>query len=213
MYHRLSHLIKWPDRAELIATMPLTFHKYFGTKVAVIIDCFGVFINKTSNYMARACTWSQYKHYNTITFLIGISPQRVISFISKAWGGRVSDKYLTEHSDFLKNILPADVVLADGGFDIADSIGFYYGQLKIPAFTKGKPQLSILDVETTKRIVSVRIHVERVVGLLQNKYKVLQSILPLGYLITAENGLHTIDKMTAVCCALSNLCDSVVPIE
>ena len=87
LYHKLSHLIKWPDRAELIATMPLTFHKYFGTKVAVIIDCFAVFINKTSNYMARACTWSQYKHYNTITFLIGISPQRVISFISKAWGG------------------------------------------------------------------------------------------------------------------------------
>ena len=111
----------------------------------------------------------------------------------------------------MKNILPGDAVLADGGFDIADSIGFYYGQLKIPAFTKGKPQLSSLDVETTRRIASVRIHVERVVGLLQNKYKVLQSIL--GYLITAENGLCTVDKMTAVCCALSNLCDSVVPIE
>ena len=83
----------------------------------------------------------------------------------------------------MKNILPGDVVLADGGFDIADSIGFYYGQLKIPAFTKGKPQLSSLDVETTRRIASVRIHVERVVGLLQNKYKVLQSILPLGYLL------------------------------
>ena len=26
LYHRLSHLINWPDHAELIATMPLTFH-------------------------------------------------------------------------------------------------------------------------------------------------------------------------------------------
>ena len=57
MYHRLSHLIKWPDHAELIATMLLTFCKYFGIKVAVIIDYFEVFINKSSNYMARACTW------------------------------------------------------------------------------------------------------------------------------------------------------------
>ena len=87
LYHRLSHLIKWPDPAELIVTMLLTFCKYFGTKVAVIIDCFQVFINKPSNYMARACTWSQYKHHNKITFLMGISPQGVISFISKAWRG------------------------------------------------------------------------------------------------------------------------------
>ena len=38
-------------------------------------------------------------------------------------------------------------------------------------------------------------------------------MLPLDYLITAENGLCTIDKMAVVCCALSTLCDSVVPIE
>ena len=121
MYHRLSHLVKWPDRTELIATMSLTFRKHIGTNVAVIIDCIEVFINKPSNYMAKAYTWSQYKHHNTIKFLIGISPQGVISFISKAWGGWVSDQYLTEYSNFLKNILLGDVVLADRGFDIADT--------------------------------------------------------------------------------------------
>ena len=110
--------------------------------------------------MARACTWSQYKHHNTIKFLINISLQGVISFISKTLGVWVSDKYLTEHSDFLKNILPGDVVLADRGFDIAGSIGFYCGELKIPSFTKGKPQLSSLHVESTRRIASVWIHVE-----------------------------------------------------
>ena len=101
--------------------MSLTFRKHIGTNVAVIIDCIEVFINKPSNYMAKAYTWSQYKHHNTIKFLIGISPQGVISFISKAWGGRVSDQYLTEYSNFLKNILLGDVVLADIGFDIADT--------------------------------------------------------------------------------------------
>ena len=124
-----------------------------------------------------------------------------------------SSKYLTEHSDFLKNILPGEVVPADRGFDIADSTRFYSGELKIPAFTKGKPQLSSLDVEATRRIASFWIHVEPVIGLLQNKYKVLQTILRLDYLITAENGLCTIDKMAVVCWALSTLCDSVVPIE
>ena len=31
-------------------------------------------------------------------------------FLSKGWGGRTSDKYLTENSAFLDNILPDDVV-------------------------------------------------------------------------------------------------------
>ena len=36
----------------------------------------------------------------TTKFLIGISPQGVITFISKAWDGRTSDKYLNENSVF-----------------------------------------------------------------------------------------------------------------
>ena len=48
--------------------MSLTFRKHIGTNVAVIIDCIEVFINKPSNYMAKAYTWSQYKHHNTIKF-------------------------------------------------------------------------------------------------------------------------------------------------
>ena len=45
--------------------------------------------------------------------------------MSKAWGGRVSDKYITEHSGTLKKLLPGDLVLADRGFTIQDSMGFY----------------------------------------------------------------------------------------
>ena len=45
--------------------------------------------------MARAQTYSNYKHHNTVKFLIGITPQGVISFVLKGWGGRVSDKHLT----------------------------------------------------------------------------------------------------------------------
>ncbi|XP_065681352.1 uncharacterized protein LOC124810861 [Hydra vulgaris] len=84
MYFRMKHLIKWPARNELIETMPLCFRKYFETKVAVIIDCFEIFINKPSNLCARAATWSQYKHHNTVKFLLGVSPQGVITFVSKA---------------------------------------------------------------------------------------------------------------------------------
>ena len=199
---RLKFLIKWPDRDELQATMPAVFKRNFGK----------VFIDKPTNLIARAMTWSNYKHHNTIKFLIGVTPQGAVSFISKAWGGRVSDKFLTENSGLLKNLLPGDIVLPDRGFDIADSVGFYQAQLYIPAFTKGKSQLPAKDVEETRKIANVRIHVERVIGLVWRKFTMLQSILPVA-LVTARKGNNfaLIDKIAIICCALTNLSESIVP--
>ena len=59
---RLQDLIIWPEREELQRTMPECFKVSFGTKVAIIIDCFEIFIERPSNLEARACTWSNYKH-------------------------------------------------------------------------------------------------------------------------------------------------------
>ena len=191
MSTRLQFLIMWPAREELRKTMPLAFKRNFGDKVAVIIDCFEVFIERPSSLIARAMTWSNYKHHNTVKFLIGITPQGVISFISKAWGGRVSDKHVTENSSILKKLLPAgDIVLADTGFNIADSVGFYQAKLYIPAFNKGKKQLSAQEVEETRKIANVRIHVERVIGLVRRKYPILQSILPRELLKVKSNSLR-----------------------
>ncbi|XP_053383764.1 uncharacterized protein LOC123562971 [Mercenaria mercenaria] len=164
MYVRLKHLIYWPQREELRRTMPLEFRQQFAQKTAVVIDCFEVFIQRPKNLLARAQTWSSYKHHNTVKFLIGITPQGSISFLSRAWGGRVSDKYITEHCGILEKLLPGDLVLADRGFDIADSVGMYCAQVNIPSFTKGRSQLSPTDIETTRKIAHVRIQVERVIG-------------------------------------------------
>ena len=70
-----------------------------------------------------------------------------------------------------------------------------------------------MSVATTRRIASVRIHIERVIGLLEITTKSCRAFYLQDYLITAENGLCTIDKMAVVCCALPNLCGYVVPIE
>ena len=91
---------------------------------AVINDGFDVFIDRPSCVLARAQTWSSYKHHNTAKFLIGITPQGTVSFISKGWGGRTSDNFITEHCGLLnKVLLPEYLFLAFRGFDIEDSVG------------------------------------------------------------------------------------------
>ena len=107
-------------------------------------------MERPSNLLARAKTWSSYKHHHTAKFLIGITPQGSVSFIFRGWGGRVSDKFITEYCGFLTKILPGDIVLADRGFDISDTVGSVCNaEVRIPAFTKGRSQLSPLDIEST----------------------------------------------------------------
>ena len=214
MYVRLKPLVLWPDREDLQKTMPKECATYFKNCVC-IIDCFEVFCERPSGLMARAQTFSNYKHHNAVKFLIGITPQGVISFISKGWGGRTSDKYLTEHCDILKNLVPGDQLMADRGFTIHESVGSYGAELVIPPFTRGKKQLSQAEVDKARQLSRVRIHVERVIGLLRNKYTFLQSTVPISLLMHAD-GTRTacaMDKIAMICCALCNCCESVVPLK
>uniref|UniRef100_A0A9J7ZA72 THAP-type domain-containing protein n=1 Tax=Cyprinus carpio carpio TaxID=630221 RepID=A0A9J7ZA72_CYPCA len=141
MYSRLSPLVYWPSRESLLTSMPHQFVESFGKHVAAIVDCFEVFIEKPSNVLARAQTFSQYKHAYTMKYLIVITPQGVISFISEGWGGRASDKHITEQSGFLNKLLPGDIVLADRGFNIRESVGMMCAEVKVPTFTRGRAQL------------------------------------------------------------------------
>ena len=157
--------------------------------VTAIIDCFEVFIERPSSLLPRTSTWSNYKHHNMVKFLLGITPQGTDSLVSEAWGGRVSDKYFTESCGILQHLIPGYVVLADRGFNISDSVGMIQAKLHIPVFTKGKNQGSPLEVEETRVTANVRIHVERVIGVVRQKYSVLRGILPIEF-VTTKPGEH-----------------------
>ena len=62
-------------------TMPQCFMYSFGRKITVVIDCSEIFIEKPTNLLARALTFSHYKHHYTIKILIGITPQGTLSCV------------------------------------------------------------------------------------------------------------------------------------
>lgn len=59
------------------------------------------------------------------------------------------------------------------------------------------------------------LHMERVIGLVTRKYQNLQSrAMPIEHMaVNAGDSQALIDKIGVICCVLSNLSDSVVPLE
>jgi len=137
LYHKLSVFVSWPEHEQLLKTMPADFRKHFG-KCAIIIDCFEIFIERPTSFMARAQTWSNYKKHNTAKFLIGITPQGKFCFISNGWDGQI-------HNWTFWIVTPPFAIL---GFNIQEAAGMYCAEVNIPPFTKGKKQLNKMEVDT-----------------------------------------------------------------
>ena len=71
-----------------------------------------------------------------------------------------------------------------------------------------------MEVEETRAIANVRIHVERVIGMVRQKYSILHGTLPIDFVIKrAGEDVPLIDRIVRVCCALTNVCNPIVPID
>lgn len=114
--NELKSFIVWLERDVVRKNLPNCFKKF--KNCICIIDCTEIFIERPLNLNARTQTWSSYKNNNTIKYFIGITPAGVVSFLSSGWGGRVSDKEITNNCGFLDKVLHGDLILADRGFTI-----------------------------------------------------------------------------------------------
>jgi len=77
-------------------------------------------MEKASNLDSRGETYSNHKSHNTCKYLVAIAPCGLIMFVSSAYGGRESDKFITQDCDILDKLLPNDKVMADRDFTIGD---------------------------------------------------------------------------------------------
>ena len=154
----LTNLIVWLPREIIKATMPSCFERYPNT--ACILDCAETIMQKASNLKSRGESYSNYKSHNTVKYCVSIAPSGLIMHISRAYGGRASDKFIEQDCGILNRLVPGDEVMADRGFTIQDLLFPLRVKLNIPAFSHGK-QLPNEEVTRTRRVANVRIHVER----------------------------------------------------
>ena len=74
----------------------------------------------------------------------------------------MSDKEIVERSNLVNYLLPGDIVIADRGFTCNEYAHMVLAEVKTPPFTKGKKQLEKVDVDWSRELSIVRIHIERV---------------------------------------------------
>ena len=174
----LDFLIVWPGKEALMENIPQCFKKPF-KKCTGIIDCTEIVIRKPFGMEQKAVTWSSYKNSNTIKYLVCISPSGTITFLSDGWSGRVSDKQITLCSCFTDRIATGDLILADRGFTVVEEFAQLGAYLQMPTFTTGRNQLAAMDVDKTRKLANVRVHVERVIGRMR-KYEIINTVLPVS---------------------------------
>lgn len=199
-----QNLIFTPHSQQIKKNLPLVF-KIRYSNVQMIIDCFEIQIAKPSDPVKQAQTWSQYKNCNTVKYLIGCTPNGLVSFISQGYGGRISDKALVEQSNFLDILQPNAVVLADRGFKeieaLLNSRGFKL--LRPPSVYSGTKQ-SLAETIQSKVIASLRVHVERVIRRIR-EFSLLKQHSVVNY-----KYVPYLDEVVVIACGLINLQGEII---
>lgn len=198
---QLSFLVQWPDRECVLATMPSAFKSKY-SNCRVIIDCTEIRTETPSSLQLRSLLYSDYKSHMTYKSLVGISPAGAVTFVSDLYNGSVSDKQITKLSGLVDLCEEGDSIMADKGFLISDLTTPKGVKLIIPPFKQKKKQLSKREVQTTRDIANLRIHVEREMERIKN-FRILQGIMPITMAPQSS-------KIWKLCVRLTNLLPPLV---
>ena len=135
----------------------------------------------------QSATWSEYKHHNTVTFV-----NSGITFISKAYTGRLSDKKITLDSDFLDLFT---TIMADKGFNLIDECTARNIYFEVPPGKRGATQMAPAQLSKTSSTAKVCILVEQVIQCLKT-FRIFSNEIP--------SLLKHINDMFIVCAAICN---------
>lgn len=206
----LKYALELPSREVSIRHNPRIFQEFYGSRRVFVLDCFEVVSETPQETRAAIAHHSAYKMNQTTKFMIAMHSNGSVAFISHAYAGRCSDRFIIGDCGFLNILQCNDVVLADKGFDINDLVTAKGATLNIPTFLRKNTQLNPLDIERDKQITCLRVHVERLIGVLKAKYTYLNGVITVDALRRFENNRNTIDLIVQVACILINFNRSII---
>ncbi|KAL4709401.1 hypothetical protein ACJJTC_001197 [Scirpophaga incertulas] len=199
-----KQLIYFPTKEAVKEKLPIPFRRRYNNTVC-IIDCFEIRIEKPSNALHQALSWSQYKGCNTIKYLISITPDGTINFVSDGYGGRVTDTDIFEDCKILERMPKGSAIMADRGFKtIASDVQMHGCHLVRPPSVSTTKASTKEEVIETKRIAALRIHVERAIG----RIREFKMTSPHACIDTKV--IDMLDDVVIISCGLVNLQSNLV---
>ncbi|XP_063919828.1 uncharacterized protein LOC135134883 [Zophobas morio] len=199
----LKSVIRFPSQQEIKRSMPICFQNYSNTRI--VLDCTELEIEKCKCLKCRIRTYSFYKGRHTVKFLIGVAPSGTITYLSKPYGGRASDKAIFNKENMISKFSPGDGIMVDKGFLIDKECANKGIQLIRPPFLKKKKQLTKAEALRTAEIARARVHVERAIQRIK-KFKICRNILPFKL-------LRNINSIVIVIVALTNLSSPILSVD
>ncbi|XP_070389846.1 uncharacterized protein [Dermacentor albipictus] len=189
----LAAITSIPSRDETGPYVPRCFRFFENTRL--ILDATEVRIQRPSSIGAQRQTFSSYKHFNTYKVLVGCTPDGYIAFVSRLWGGSVSDKTILGSCGLLDCLEVGDAIMVDKGFTfpyLPAGVTVYHP----PFRERHETQMPAQDVEQTRRIAAARVHVERAISRIR-AFHILDKPFPICMIDIAE-------QVFKVCSYLSN---------
>jgi len=183
---------KVPSRLQNQKHLPSEFEKNY-ENTRMVIDCTEISAARPSLIKRQNELFSPYKHRITLKGLVGIAPHGVVTFASKLYPGRTSDKEIVAHSGILDIFVEGDFIMADKGF-LIQSLLPPGVTLNIPPFS-ATPQFTPEEIEETTSIAKSRIHVERAIQRIK-LFKILDFI--------PHDLMPYASEIFQVCAALAN---------
>ncbi|XP_062565245.1 uncharacterized protein LOC134227628 isoform X2 [Armigeres subalbatus] len=192
----LGTMIYWPSREEIKQNIPHCFKGKF-ENVRCILDCTEISITSPNCLNCRIACYSNYKHKRTVKILLGVTPAGLISFCSRAYSGKSSDKFIFNKENFIDKLEKhQDAIMTDKGFAIEKECAEKGIRLHIPPFLREK-KLSAEDALLNESIAKARVHVERAISRMKS-FGVLQGSID-------PSVLRHIDDIMKIICGIVNL--------
>ncbi|XP_003243795.1 uncharacterized protein LOC100568499 isoform X2 [Acyrthosiphon pisum] len=180
----MQSLVYWLSKQEILSNLPFCFDNF--NNVRVVLDCTEISVQRPKCLTCRIKCYSNYKSTFTLKFLVGITPGGLISFISKPYGGRSSDKAIFEQSNIIENMQPPDAIMVDKGFLIDDICKKKNISIIRPPFLKNQTQFNKDDALLSKNIAKARVHIERINQRLKS-FKIFQQTFPWAHVHLASD--------------------------